>query len=171
MGPGNRLVLGGLTLPPLGSLEPHQRAVLEQLCLLLPLGRVNWALTGSAAHALQGVPVEVHDLDVQTDEGGAYAVGATLADFVLEPVALVESGAMRSHFGRFLSQGVIVEVMGAIQTRAPGDDWLPAIDPADHRVMVDVGGHHFQVPVLSFSYEAEAYERMGRSTRSRLCRV
>ncbi len=131
---------------------------------------MNWALTGSAGHALQGVPVEVHDIDVQTDESGAYAVAAALADDVVEPVRIVESGMMRSHFGRFRLHRVVVEVMGAVQTRTPGSEWLAPTDPSDHRILVPLGDQGPQVPVLSLRYEADAYDRIGRGARARLLR-
>lgn len=152
------------------GLDRRQLEAVKQLCRLLPLGRVNWALTGSAGHALQGVPVEVHDIDVQTDEPGAYAVAAALAEDALEPVRIIESEAMRSHLGRFRLHGVVVEVMGAVQTRTAGRDWLPPMNPADHRVLVLLGDEELEVPVLSLHYEAEAYDRIGRAARAQLLR-
>jgi len=35
---------------------------------------VNWAITGSLDFALQGVPVEPNDIDIQTDKRGAYEI-------------------------------------------------------------------------------------------------
>jgi hypothetical protein len=35
---------------------------------------VNWVVTGSLGFALQGLPVRAHDIDLQTDELGAYEV-------------------------------------------------------------------------------------------------
>jgi hypothetical protein len=152
------------------GLDRRQVGALKRLCRLLPLDRVNWALTGSAGHALQGVPVEVHDIDVQTDKVGAYAVAAALADDAVEPVRFIESGVMKSHLGRFRLDGVLIEVMGAVQTRTPGSEWLPTMNPADHRLLVPLGDEGLQVPVLSLGYEAEAYDRIGRRARAQLLR-
>lgn len=152
------------------GLNGRQLGAVKQLCRLLPLDRVNWALTGSAGHALQGVSLEVHDIDVQTDEPGAYAVAATLAEDTLEPVRLIDSGVMKSHFGRFRLHGVVVEVMGAVQTRTSAGEWLSPTNPADHRVLVALGNEGLQVPVLSLRYEAEAYDRIGRTAKAQLLR-
>jgi hypothetical protein len=157
-------------MQPLGGLDRRQLGAVVQLCRLFPLDRVSWALTGSAGHALQGVPVEVHDIDVQTDEPGAYAVASVLAVDTLEPVRIVESDVMKSHLGRFRLHGVVVEVMGAVQTRTTGSEWLPPTNPADHRVLVPLGDEGVQVPVLSLRYEAEAYDRLGRAARVQLLR-
>jgi len=32
---------------------------------------INWVVTGSFAFAIQGIPLEVHDIDIQTNEKGA----------------------------------------------------------------------------------------------------
>jgi len=47
---------------------------------------VIWALTGSLGHALQGVPVEVHDVDIQTDREGAYEIERRFSEFVVRRV-------------------------------------------------------------------------------------
>ena len=42
---------------------------------------VNWAFTGSHGLCLQGVPVQVHDIDVQTDQAGAYQVEKLFVEY------------------------------------------------------------------------------------------
>ncbi len=94
--------------------------VLDALLLIssrLDSTDVVWALTGSLGHALQGVPVEVHDIDLQTDESGAYAVERSLSEYAVRPVAHSQGERIRSHFGVFEVRGVRVEVMGALQKR------------------------------------------------------
>ncbi len=137
---------------------------------MLPSPAVNWALTGSVAHRLQGANVTCGDVDVQTDEPGAYDVARRLAPWMVVPVELWESGAMRSHFGRasFDDLGVEVEIMGAVQKRHQGGPWSAPTDPSDHRRVVPVGSA--QVPVLSLEYEADAYDAIGRPDRARLLR-
>jgi len=46
--------------------------VLRKLYERLKDSNVNWVVTGSLGFALQGVPVEPHDIDIQTDKEGAY---------------------------------------------------------------------------------------------------
>ena len=152
------------------GLPPRYGAAVGRLVDHLPLQEVNWALTGSVGHRLQGVEVDCHDIDVQTDEAGAYEVARRLAPWVVEPVALRASPRLESHFGRlhFQDLDVDVEVMGALRTHLPGGVWTPPTDPADHRLLVPLGPR--RVPVLSLQYEAGAYERLGRHDRARLLR-
>jgi hypothetical protein len=151
-------------------LTPAHRAAVLRLARALPLERCNWALTGSVGHALQGVPLACHDVDVQADRAGAYLVAEVFADEVTLPVRLRTSATIRSHFGRLVLRdtGVEVEVMGALQRRR-SDRWLPPVDPADHRRLVVLGGT--PVPVMGLAHEARAYEELGRSERARMLRA
>jgi hypothetical protein len=149
--------------------ESHLRA-LRLLCARLPLDRVNWALTGSVGHRLQGVDVAVHDLDVQTDEAGAWQAARAMSEYVVKPVKERESERIKSIFGVLRVDDVTVELMGRLQKR-PGPDapWGPATDPHDHVVLVNRYG--LQIPVLSLAYEAGAYDAMGRHDRAALLRA
>jgi len=142
-------------------------AVLAVLCDRL--AGVNWALTGSLGHRLQGVDVSVRDIDVQTDEPGAYAAARVLPEFVVEPPAPRVSPLIWSVFGRLVVAGVEVELMGGMRHRtSPDAPFGPPTDPADHRRTVRVG--ELVVPVLDLAHEAVAYDLMGRHDRAALLR-
>jgi hypothetical protein len=148
------------------GLSRRHRLAVERLVDLLPLEEVNWALTGSVAHRLHGVNLECRDVDVQTDDGGAYDIAARLAEWVVEPVALRTSAQLQSHFGRirFEDLGVDVDVMGSVRKLTAEGLWSAPTDPADHRILIPVGSR--RVPVLSLEYEAEAYESLGLRARA-----
>jgi hypothetical protein len=152
------------------NLPDAHRDALAVICARLPLATVDWALTGSAGHRLQGVDVPVRDIDVQTDADGARAVGEALAEYVVEAPRPRTSPLIRSVFGRFLVAGVEVELMGGMcHRRSPDAPWGPPVDPADHRRIVHYAG--FDVPVLDLAYEADAYDLMGRHERAALLRL
>lgn len=151
------------------NLPDAHRDALSTICARLPLATVNWALTGSAGHRLQGVDVPVHDIDVQTDVDGAAAVAEALAGYVVEAPRPRTSPLIRSVFGRFAVAGVEVELMGGVCHRAgPDAPWGPPVDPAAHRRIVRYAG--LDVPVLDLSHEADAYDLMGRHERAALLR-
>ncbi|WP_433629873.1 nucleotidyltransferase domain-containing protein [Halomicrococcus sp. NG-SE-24] len=127
---------------------------------------VEWAVTGSTGFALQGVPLSPDDVDVQTTGDVVYEIAERFAEQVVDPVSFSESTAIRSHFGALELDGVRVELMGGVQKRRADGTWEPPVDVTEHRVFVDAGG--VRVPVLSLRYEAEAYERLGRSERAAL---
>lgn len=123
-----------------------------------------WAVTGSLGMALQGMTLPVHDIDLQTGQAGAYAIGRRLASFTITPVRLLESERIRSHLGLFEMDGVQVEVMGDLQNRLENQGWGEPVQVEDHRQWVELAG--LRVPVLSLEYEVQAYHLMGRKEKA-----
>ncbi|MDH7490384.1 MAG: hypothetical protein QHH80_12880 [Anaerolineae bacterium] len=138
-------------------------SVLRMLYDVLEGAGVNWAVTGSLGLALQGVPLEPHDVDVQTDEAGAYRIAALFADRVVRPVTFSAKAGMRSHFGALDIDGLTVEVMGDVQHQRADGSWEPPPDLWRIRRWVDIAG--IRVPVLSLEHERDAYAKMGRTER------
>jgi Aminoglycoside-2''-adenylyltransferase len=104
--------------------DTHRHA-LELVCERLSGTRVSWATSGSAALALQGLPVSCADLDLATTARGAVAVEQALDGHVIEPVGYRARGAIRGHLGRVELAGIEVEVVGDIQNRLPDGTWTP----------------------------------------------
>ena len=150
-------------------ITPPFLAALRVIAASLEGKSVDWAVTGSLGHALQGVPVKPRDIDLQTDAAGAYAIQDHLSEFVVQPVSFLTSENIRSHLGALLIQGVEVEVMGDVEKRLVDGSWAPPPKLSWHRRFVMVAA--LQVPVMSLTYEAEAYELLGRPERAALIRT
>jgi hypothetical protein len=147
------------------ALDAQYRDAIETLAA--EVDDVPWALTGSASFALQGVPVEPDDVDVQTTAPGAYAIAETFENRVVDPVSHSATDRITSYFGALELHGLRVEIMGAVQKRRPPDGtWEPPVNVETHRTFVELDGR--SVPVLSLAYEADAYERLGRHERAEL---
>lgn len=144
--------------------DTHRRVVLT-LAERLADADVAWALTGSTSFALQGVPVDPDDVDVQTNVGDAATVAECFPDCVVDPVAFSEGEGIRSEFGVLDIEGVRVEVMGGVQRWEDGR-WSAPTDVTEHREFVSL--HGTSVPVLSLGYEVEAYDALGRDDRATL---
>jgi hypothetical protein len=127
-----------------------------------------WALTGSLGMALQGVPLDVHDIDLQSSADGAYAIAGRLAEYVRQPVYWRESERIRSHFGALEIDGLQVEIMGGVQKRLPDGSWEAPVDVAQQRIWIPFGER--QAPVLSLEHEARAYELIGRLEKAQRLR-
>ncbi len=126
---------------------------------------VNWVVTGSFGFALQGVPVEPHDIDVQTDREGAYEIERLFSEFVVEPVRFKESKRIRSYFGALVIDGIRVEIMGDIQKKV-NDEWEPPADISRYKRFVQIEG--MQIPVLDLEYEYQAYLKLGRVEKAEM---
>jgi hypothetical protein len=119
-----------------------------------------WALTGSVGMVMQGMPLEVHDIDLQTSPLGAFQIQQRLEEWMSVAVRQVESPIMRSLLGKAVVQGVEVEIIGGVQKRLENGEWEEPVNVAEHRRWVNWQGR--SVPVLTLEYEVEAYRRMGR---------
>lgn len=146
--------------------DPHARALLLLLDHL-PLDDPAWALTGSAGLRLQGVDVEVHDLDIQSDARGIYLLEERLAKFMRTPVHVWDSGRIRSLDGRASVLGVEVELIADVVVQGPDG---PRAGSADPGLRLVLGWRGRQVPVLPLEQEAAAYERLGRHEKAALIR-
>lgn len=123
-----------------------------------------WALTGSTSFVLQGMDLEAHDIDIQTDRDSAYKLGELLQEYAVEPVRFSGTDKIRSHFGRFQVGQAEVEIMGDIEKRRPDGTWESSPDLRSLTKYVSYEG--MRLPVLSLAYEAKAYRRMGRIERA-----
>jgi hypothetical protein len=110
--------------PSVGSVLLEQRYldVLRELSVRLevPGSSVLWVVAGSAAFALQGLPVTVHDVDIQTDTAGAYEMERRFAASVTRPVRYATAERIRSHLGALILDGITAEVMGDISEAPAG---------------------------------------------------
>lgn len=114
------------------QLDPLLGDVVDRLRESLSDAPIDWALTGSTSFALQGVPVEPNDVDVQTTESGAYEIERRFEDHVTEPVSFQSSEGIRSHFCGLSVDSVPVEIMGAVQKRRADGTWEPPVDIHTH---------------------------------------
>ena len=149
-------------------LDPSFSAVQRRLSYELAGSEVNWVVTGSLNFALQGLPLTPHDIDLQTDEAGAYAIERRFASYVQRKVMFSSTGRIRSHFGALRIDDIMIELMGDVQKRLENGTWEDPVDLNRHKLIVVFEG--LNIPVLSLEYEAQAYEKMGRVERARMLR-
>ena len=118
--------------------------------------------------ALQGMEVEVHDIDLQTDEAGAYEIARCCAEYGVEPVCYLASERICSHLGALEIDGIEVEIIGALQKLRPDQTWEPPVDVTRHRRWIEIKTEDapLRTPVLSLAYEYRAYLQMGRHEKA-----
>ena len=145
--------------------EPHLHALRVIHGLLQGQEGLVWALTGSTSFVLQGMDLLPHDIDLITDVGGAYRIGEILSACVVKPVGSDSAAAyIRSHFGRFLVEGVEVDVMGSPRRMNLDGSWgEPDFLPP---IIQWIEFSDMRVPVLPLSYEAQAYRLLRRDGRA-----
>ncbi|MGY4686388.1 nucleotidyltransferase domain-containing protein [Petrotoga sp. DB-2] len=149
-------------------IDPRYLEVLRKIYNRLNNTDVNWVVTGSLGFALQGMPVEPNDIDIQTDKQGAYEIERHFSDFVTKKVRFSSAERIRSHFGELMIDGIKVEIMGDIQKRLEDGNWESPVDLEHHKRIIEVEG--MQVGVLSLEYEYQAYLKLGRIEKAEMLR-
>jgi hypothetical protein len=146
--------------------EQHGRA-LQTLLELIPPTEIRWVLTGSAGLRLLGVDIDVHDLDLQTDEEHIWLIEERLRNFQTVPVHTWDTPRMRSLDGKAEIHGIQIELMADIIHFLPEGAWK---NFADFSRTLWLDWHGQSVPVFPLDIEAEAYESMGRVEKAALIR-
>ena len=145
-------------------LNASQNSALFALFNILDTTEIVWALTGSTSMAIQGMSLVPNDIDIQTNEVGAYRMNELLKNFAKTAVSFSSTEKIRSHFGIFDFNGVLVEVMGDIQKYYDGK-WEELVDLNPH--IKRIVYKNMNLPVLNLEYESLAYKKLGRNERAK----
>lgn len=127
--------------------------------------KLCWGLTGSTSFAIQGLNVEPHDIDIQTDKSSAYILGNLLKKYEIQQVAFCGNDKIKSHFGKFVIDGMEVEIMGDIQKKT-NNQWeavIPIQSLLDYACW-----NGLQIPVIKLTHEVDAYKKLGRIEKVKL---
>lgn len=138
--------------------EPHAEA-LRILLDRIPPNRFRWALTGSANLRLQGVDVEVHDLDIQCHPNDIRKIEKALSDYRSTPVHVWETGNVRSLDGKCEIEGVEIELIAAIELQDQKGKWKK-VQRSEQTIWIEWGD--LQVPLISLRDEAKFYSDRGK---------
>ena len=149
-------------------IDPRYLNILREIYIRLVDRPICWVVTGSLGMALQGMEIEIHDIDIQTDKQGAYEFESLFAEYVVEPVRYLASERIRSYLGTFEIDGIKVEIMGDIQKMSPGQEWEPPVKVEQYRQWIRY--NDMRVPVLSLEYEYQAYLKLGRTEKAETIR-
>lgn len=128
--------------------------------------QLNWAVTGSLGMALQGMTIEIHDIDLQTDRQSAYTIEKLFTNRVVVPVYFRESERIRSHYGALEIDGIKVEIMGDLQKSLGDQTWEEPVNVGHWLRWVEIDG--MRIPVLSLEYEYQAYLHLGRTEKAHM---
>lgn len=121
----------------------------------------QYAFRGTTSLVLQGLEMNVDDVDILSDKDSALACNSLLKDYLTEEIALKESNKFKSYFGKFNIQGVLVEVMGEWQIKDEKGNWgLPFSASERQKIILD--GQEIYVTTLES--ELSAFAKMGRWT-------
>jgi hypothetical protein len=127
-----------------------------------------WAVTGSLGLFLQGIEVDIHDIDLQSSKEGVFAMERALKEFIVHQVKFLQNVNICSYLGELLIEGIKVEIMGEVQKRLPGGEWETPGDLSLSIRWVKLEG--LSIPVFDLEFEYRAYRMLGREEKAeRIC--
>ncbi len=130
----------------------------------LPGGsRPAWAVGGSVALALHGLPVSCHDLDILTRAQDAEQVIAQIPGTAIEPLAFRTRGALRGHTARVRLGDIEVEILGDVENQLPDGSWTAPPPLREEIEQLELDG--LRCPVFSLAALRSAYQAMGRGEK------
>lgn len=116
-------------------------------------------LSGSTSLALQGVNIEVHDIDIVTDKEGAVLLDSLLKEYNINKMKYSETNTYKSYFGQYIIDDIKVEIMGEFQYKLKNGEWSK--ENHLHEIKyIEYDG--VDIPVLSLEQEMIEYENTNR---------
>ncbi|MBN2458880.1 hypothetical protein JXB28_01220 [Candidatus Woesearchaeota archaeon] len=124
---------------------------------------IDWVLIGSTNLALQGVDVEVHDIDLITDQQGGERMAELLKEYITKPFEYSEKGPFRSYYSILDIHGIKAEIIAEMQYKLRSGEWSDKSRVAEKK-MIEYQG--LEVPVWDLKKEYEDYNLMGREEKA-----
>ncbi len=135
----------------------------EETILLIAdiLDGYQYAFRGTTSLVLQGLAMNVDDIDLLCDKKTALACNKLLGEYLVEEVSYKESKKFKSYYGKFKVNGIEVEVMGEWQLRDTKGNWSePFVASAKEKKEIAVDDQ--AVYVTQVETELFFFAKMGR---------
>jgi len=143
-------------------MEQSFKKVLEIIYGHLKNSDIKWAIFGSANLLLQGLQIKPNDIDILTDEQGAYKIENIFSKYSVKKVSFSSNGKVQSHYGAFDIDGVKVEIIGDFRSSV---DLKPI---AELKNCTNLMLGDIKLPCLTLEDELISYTRLGRPEKVKL---
>ncbi|MBU1055990.1 MAG: hypothetical protein KKC46_19510 [Proteobacteria bacterium] len=140
--------------------------VLSIICDVLKDWEGSWALTGGASLFARGMISDTEDIDILMTKECALFLSKRLKQYVLQATAFLESKNIKSIFGKYRIEGVVIEIMAEVSNKSSLGEWLPHTEWLQHIEMIEIG--RLSVPMLSLIYEARINSIIGNINRVKI---
>jgi hypothetical protein len=129
---------------------------------------VDWWLCGSAALAVRGIEIIPRDIDVITDEVGAYRLGKILQDYLIEPLMDTQGWICKAFGKAFLD--ATIDIAGGIEESVdipePSD-----FGPEAEKNLEKINWHGYELRVPPLKLQLRQSEKRGLTNRKEKIRT
>ena len=124
------------------------------------LNGLQYAFRGTTSLVLQGIDMNVDDIDILTDKKTALAANEILKEYLVEKVEYKESDKFKSYFGKFRVNTNLVEVYGEWQIKE-SQKWSEIYYSSDDEITKITMGNR-EIRATSVETELSMFAKMGR---------
>ncbi|MBN2016366.1 hypothetical protein JW766_06085 [Candidatus Dojkabacteria bacterium] len=125
------------------------------------LKNTTFAFRGTTSLVIQGIDMNVDDIDILCNKKAASQANKLLHDYCVVKVSYKESDKFKSYYGKFKINGIQVEVMGEWQIRDSKGNWSDPFNASkDTITFIQTKGQ--LVPVTRIETELKMFSLMGR---------
>lgn len=121
----------------------------------------TYAFRGTSSLVLQGLEMNVDDIDIVCDKKTALLCNELLKDSLITEVTFSESEKYKSYFGKFNILDVPVEIMGEWQIKDTKGSWS---EPILGKERIKLGLLGEEIYVTTIESELAVFAKMGRWT-------
>ena len=127
---------------------------------------ILWVIGGSLALKLIGLDVKPRDIDLFTNETGAYEIEKTLAEYLIKNVSLSMKDNIRSHYGILNVHGVEVEIIGHIEFKDERNIWESGRKLEE---VVDIFEYEgMKLPLMQIESQLKGYTKIKRTEKIKI---
>ena len=121
----------------------------------------QYAIRGTASLVMQGIEMNVVDVDVLCDKTTALYCNEAFKKYLVSEIEYSESDKFKSYFGYFDFEGIQIEVMGEWQIKNPKGSWGVAFDASENEV-IETSLDSKKVKTTKIETELAMFAQMGR---------
>lgn len=121
---------------------------------------IDYCIRGTTSLVLQGIDMNVDDIDILCDAKSVPAINECLKDYCVDEISYKESPKFKSHFGKFLINDVSVEIMGDWQIFINKSNEWSKIYTTSERIKIIY--NNLDLFVTPIKLELQVFAEMGR---------
>lgn len=137
------------------------RACTNLISNLVNSSDYKWMLIGSASLSLQGITLDVNDIDILTDEDGIDLIKEKCKPFIIEEIGYKEIDNLKSYYGKLNISGVNIDIVSEIKNNV-NNEWLPQ-NKIEEEII-----RNSNINLRNICYEKQIYERIGDTKKAEL---
>jgi hypothetical protein len=149
---------------PFQTHERNWQVILKMIIQELDREAIPYKIVGGASAVLQGVSINVNDIDFEMDREAVYRFGELFHSQVIKDVEYCEDIKYSSIIGKFIFNGLRVEIFANLKRKENGE-WVDTSTKTKRVVQLD----ELNVNVSWLEEETIAYIRRGRMGRAADC--